>query len=353
MKQLWVRLNPQASAEDKTKLLTIAQDHCNAALLSPQDIPLASTLKIRTASTDLRAEIRILSDEAPPSRSETSTPFAVEVVVKDRSDEQRALEFVDKGASYLIVRCPDWKIIPLENLIAHTRNRATLLADTANIAEAKIALQTLEMGVDGVVISPRTPSDIEALSSFLKHLEDTVSLAKGRIVSVKPIGLGARVCVDTCELMKAGEGMLVGSQSSGLFLIEAEVHKNPHVEPRPFRVNAGPVSSYVLTPGHKTRYLSELKAGDEVLIVNRSGVARSGHVGRVKIERRPMSVIETEAGGISYALIVQNAETVRLMTDGSSKSVSELKPNDEVLLRVETGGRHFGTLVADEMVIER
>jgi 3-dehydroquinate synthase II len=153
--------------------------------------------------------------------------------------------------------------------------------------------------------------------------------------------------------MKEGEGMLVGSQSAGLFLVEAEVHANPHVEPRPFRVNAGPVSSYVLTPGMKTRYLAELRAGDEVLIVNRSGATRTGHIGRVKIERRPMVVVQTETGGRPFAIILQNAETVRLVSDTTSTPVSELTPGSVVLLRVEEGGRHFGTLVADEMVIER
>jgi 3-dehydroquinate synthase II len=147
--------------------------------------------------------------------------------------------------------------------------------------------------------------------------------------------------------------MLIGSQSAGLFLVEAEVHKNPHVEPRPFRVNAGPVSSYVLTPGMKTRYLSELAAGDEILIVNRSGRTRTGHVGRVKIERRPMTVVQTEAAGRLFSIILQNAETVRLVSASSSSPVSDLKSGSPVLLRVEEGGRHFGTLVPDEMVIER
>jgi 3-dehydroquinate synthase II len=153
--------------------------------------------------------------------------------------------------------------------------------------------------------------------------------------------------------MKPGEGMLVGSQSAGLFLVEAEVHRNPHVEPRPFRVNAGPVSSYVLTPGWKTRYLAELTAGDEILIVDRSGVTRTGHIGRVKIERRPMVVVETEVERRTFSTILQNAETVRLVSDSTSIPVSDLKQGSLVLLRVEEGGRHFGTLVADEMVIER
>jgi len=172
-------------------------------------------------------------------------------------------------------------------------------------------------------------------------------------VEIKQIGTGARVCVDTCDLMKPGEGILVGCQSSGFFLVEAEVHENPHVEPRPFRVNAGPASLYILSSLSRTKYLSELKAGDEVLIVNRKGHTRSTNVGRVKIEWRPLIFIEAEHEGKRIKTIVQNAETIRLVTSSGSKSVAELKPGDEVLAHVIEGGRHFGTLVKEETVIER
>jgi len=352
MKQLWLRLDPNAPSSQKAELLKMAEGRCNVAVLSPRDLSLAAGLKLKTASTDDRSEIKLLSGHNRPL-STIPANSAVEVVVKDRSDEERALQLVDVGIRYLLIRCPNWKIIPLENLIARAGDKTTLLADVSSISDAKVALQTLELGVDGVVLTPSSASDIEDMDRFLKQMRETVPLVKGKVVSVKPIGPGARVCVDTCELMEPGEGMLVGSQSAGLFLVEAEVHRNPHVEPRPFRVNAGPVSSYVLTPGFKTRYLSELKAGDEVLIVKRSGATRAGHIGRVKIERRPMILVETDLNGRLFSLIVQNAETVRLVSDGASKSVSELKSGDEVLVRVEEGGRHFGTLVADEMVIER
>jgi len=63
-------------------------------------------------------------------------------------------------------------------------------------------------------------------------------------------------------------------------------------------------------------------------------------------------LIETESNGQRFSTVVQNAETVRLMTKDTSHSVSDLKEGDEILLRVEEGGRHFGTLVPDEMVIE-
>ena len=351
MKELWLRLAPNLPKAKKLELLKIAEGKCTASILSPEDLPLASGLKLRTVSTDERSDIRIISTTMPHG---TPLPAnaAIEIAVRDRGDEERVLQLAQAGIRYVLVKCPNWKIIPLENLIAATRNKVNLLADVSTPSEARVALQTLELGVDGVAITVSSNDDLEALTSLHKQ-ENLIPLTKGKVVSVKQIGQGARVCVDTCELMKPGEGMLVGSQSAGLFLIEAEVHRNPHVEPRPFRVNAGPVSSYVLTPGMKTKYLSELKAGDEILIVERSGLTRPGHVGRVKIERRPMVVVETESEGRRFSLILQNAETVRLLSDSASIPVSDLKEGSIVLIRVEAGGRHFGTLVADEMVIER
>jgi 3-dehydroquinate synthase II len=351
MKELWIRLDSELPKARKLELLKIAEERFTAAVLSPEDLPIAAGLKLRTVSTDERSDIRIVSPSvglvsALPENS------AVEMVVKDKSDEERVLRLAERGIRYVLVKCPNWKVIPLENLIAGTRNKVHLIADVSTASEAQLALQTLELGADGIVITAASARELESVEGFLLQ-GSSIPLIKSKILGVKQIGQGARVCVDTCELMQLGEGMLVGSVSAGLFLVEAEVHRNPHVEPRPFRVNAGPVSSYVLTPGMKTRYLSELRTGDEILIVNRAGATRTGHVGRVKIERRPMVVVQTETEGRIYSIILQNAETVRLISDSTSTPVSELKEGTTVLLRIEEGGRHFGTLVADEMVIER
>ncbi len=178
-------------------------------------------------------------------------------------------------------------------------------------------------------------------------------LSTTQISSVKPIGTGARVCVDTTEILKPGEGLLTGSSSKALFLVEGEIHSNPHVNPRPFRVNAGPVSSYVLSTEGKTLYLSEISAGQSVLLVDRNGSTRTVDVARVKIERRPMILIEATLEGSKLTTIVQNAETVRLVSKNGSKPVSELKLGDEVLVRLEDGARHFGNRVTDEMIIEK
>jgi len=354
MKELWLRLEAGLPKARKVELLKLAEAHFNAAVLSPDDLPLAEGMKLRTVSTDERSDIRIVSGKLGPGNT-VPRDAAVELVVKDQSDEEKVLHLAETGIRYVLVKCPNWKVIPLENLIASTRNKVTLLADVSTSSDAQLALQTLELGTDGVVITATSSHDLEFAQAHLLQ-DNRIPMLSGKVVTVKQIGQGARVCVDTCELMEPGEGMLVGSQSAGLFLVEAEVHKNPHVEPRPFRVNAGPVSSYVLTPGMKTRYLAELRAGDEILIANRSGRTRTGHIGRVKIERRPMVVVNAqndENDGRMFSIILQNAETVRLVSDSASTPVSELKPGNVVLLRVEEGGRHFGTLVRDETVIER
>ena len=51
--------------------------------------------------------------------------------------------------------------------------------------------------------------------------------------------------------------------------------------------------------------------------------------------------------------ILQNAETIRLITREGSKSIADLQSGDKVIVHVEKGGRHFGALVAEESIVER
>ena len=66
-----------------------------------------------------------------------------------------------------------------------------------------------------------------------------------------------------------------------------------------------------------------------------------------------MMLIEAEAEGEPISLVLQNAETIRLVTpDGQAVSATTLKPGDKVLGHIETAGRHFGMQV-DETLIEK
>ena len=276
------------------------------------------------------------------------------ICISNKETENLTVKAAELGAKYLIISCANWRVIPLENLIARIKGKSKLIAEVANAEEAKIALETLELGTDGVLLRVSNLDEILKTVAIVKPEALTLEMATAKIVSTKPISTGARVCVDTCDMMKQGEGLLVGSQSAGLFLIEAEVHENPYVASRPFRVNAGSLSMYTLGTLQTTRYLSELKAGDEVVIVNREGKQRKANVGRIKIEIRPLILVEAKVEDKTVKTILQNAETIRVVTPKASKPVTELKPNDEVLVHLAAkGGRHFGISVPEETVIEK
>jgi 3-dehydroquinate synthase II len=311
-------------------------------------------LSAKVASPLEGGDILVTSDITTMHASkEKGIPVALQISIQGKNDLDRISRVLNAGPDYLLIDCPNWKIIPLENLIAETNGRSKILARTRNFEESRTALSILEQGTDGISLTPDHSSDIIKTRELILGEAEPISLTPAKVTSVRPIGNGARVCVDTCEILRDGEGLLTGSSSQGLFLVEGEVHSNPHVNSRPFRVNAGPIALYLLAPKGKTQYLSELSAGQSVLLVDKKGATRTVDVARVKIERRPLMLIEATIGSDTVKTIVQNAETVRLVNQAGSKSISDIKPGDEVLVRFEEGGRHFGTKVPNEMIVEK
>lgn len=275
------------------------------------------------------------------------------VVIRNKQYEEFAAKLAE-ACDYIITIGTDWKIIPLENLIAGLHDKdVQIISGVRTSEEAKLSLETMEHGSDGVLLDTDDPGEIKKTVGIVeragvKDLEFSAAI----ITKVEQVGMGDRVCVDTCNLMTSGEGMLVGSQSCGLFLVNSEADDSPYVASRPFRVNAGAVHAYVLV-GEKTKYLCELEAGDEITIVNAEGEQRKGIVGRVKIERRPLMLVEAELNGKTVKTIVQNAETIKLVSKGGKPvAVTDLRPGDEVLVRFEEIGRHFGMKV-EETIIEK
>lgn len=274
-----------------------------------------------------------------------------EVVVSSVKDLEKAKEAEKKGAKRIFAKCSNWKTIPLENLLAACK-KTRVIMEVESAEEAKLALQTLEKGACGVLL--KNPSDEQA-KELLKFLQgaNKLELKTAKITEVRKMPLGARSCIDSSEVMDASEGMLVGCSSSGFLLMQAEVTENPHVATRPFRVNCGAASMYALLDEGKTRYLNELEAGDELLIVNKKGETRKAFVVRNKIEWRPFLLIEAEAEGKKIKAIIQDAETIRVITPKGSTSVTELKKGSEVIVRIEEEkARHFGMKV-DERIIEK
>lgn len=263
--------------------------------------------------------------------------------IKGKEDEAKILQIAK--TALVIVRTFDWTVIPLENLVAQTGG---LIVEVSDEKEAQTVLGVLEKGVDGILITTTDLNSIKKTIASARRETEQVILIPAIIKRVEPVSMGDRVCVDSCTNMNIGEGMLVGNSSQAFFLVHSESVENPYVEPRPFRVNAGPVHAYIKVRGGKTRYLSELKAGDEVMVVDFKGQTQPAVVGRVKIERRPLILVEAEAEGEVFSIILQNAETIRLTApDGNPISVVELKQGSKVLVSLEEAGRHFGMKVEE------
>ncbi len=221
------------------------------------------------------------------------------------------------------------------------------------LQEGETAFAILEKGVDGVVIKNSDPETVRHILRSLRREAERFELLAARIKHIESLGLGDRVCVDTCSSMIRGEGMLVGNSSQALFLVHSESVENPFVNTRPFRVNAGPVHAYVRLANGQTKYLSEVRSGDKVLIVNFEGRSYPAIVGRAKMERRPLALVEAEENGQNLSIILQNAETIRLTEpDGKAVSLVDLEEGSEVLVYRERSGRHFGIPI-DETILER
>lgn len=292
------------------------------------------------------------------------------VRLRSGRDQDRAASI----PSIVIVESADWTIIPLENLIAARRDRpGTLFAVAHSPEEAVRFRDTLQIGVHGIVLAPTTAADITAADAALRERgprpDDAVPpptaangttahaapssefLVAARITRIQDAGPGDRVCVDATSNFRDGEGLLVGSSARSFVLVHAETLQSEYVAARPFRVNAGAVHSYLFAPGGKTRYLSELRAGLNVLAVHPDGVHRVLTVGRAKIEERPHTLVAwQDSDGREGSAVLQTAETIRLVrTDGRPVAVTDLAVGDDVLVHYEHAARHFGMAVEERL----
>ena len=329
MRKIWVKVDPW----DKKIVTTALEGGVDGIMVPPGFSKKVKALgRIDTISED--GDLKLGED-------------VVFFTIKSGEEEEEIVKLSKKKR--VILQCSDWSIIPLENLIA---KGAEVIAQVTSLAEAQTAFGILEKGVKHILFHTTDVVELKKALSNLRSEGDKILLKSAEIVSVSQVGMGDRVCVDTCTSMTAGQGILVGNSSSALFLVHAESISNPYVTPRPFRVNAGPVHAYTRVPGGKTKYLSELAAGDEVMIVDYTGNTVSATVGRLKIEKRPLMLV-TAAGDKQITGILQNAETIRL-TDpkGKALSVVSLKPGDKVLVALEEAGRHFG-LKIEETITEK
>lgn len=319
-----------------------------------------------------------------------------------------------------------WNMIPAENLVGAARGTGTKIAfsllrpgDAAGLEGA------LEQGVDALCVPldaddavwdaavhataerrDRTPSDDgrtdggeDRPDRYVPRITTGTAWRKDR-----PAVRADRVCLDLVRTLSPTEGCWVGSSAKLLALVLSEAAVSELVPSRPFRVNAGPVHSYVLMgDGTTVKYLSEVTAGEEVCVCDaETGGVRGVAVGRVKVEVRPCVMVGlavrvrsveggwslqeqegadgnvdafVDGGGddddveeLTGQIFLQQAETVRLgQHEGGAVRVTDLRMLDatsnkdisrsnakghSILLRIVGTGTHIGKAYGGK-VLER
>jgi 3-amino-4-hydroxybenzoic acid synthase len=276
------------------------------------------------------------------------------VDVNDKDSLEEACAAVRAGL-LTVIRFKDPTKIPLEIVIAAgSRRGAKIMTFVSDLTEAKVVMSVLESGPDGVIMAPRSVAEVESLGRLCSPARGHLELKEYSVTEITNAGTGDRVCVDTCSNFCLDEGVLVGSFGGGFLLCCSETHPLPYMPTRPFRVNAGAVSSYILSSHDRTNYLSELRQGDTVIGVKVTGDTRPLVIGRAKIETRPLLLIKSRSGdGDTASVMLQNDWHVRVLgRAGAVHNITELKVGSIILGYTAASARHVGMAV-DEYCLEQ
>jgi len=345
-------ITPKVSQAQLTKFLSqLEAEGIKMVYLDPKKLG-KKKIKLLTVFPSSIAKYVVLEKEgvSKPKGKNVGRKFKV----LSNADIENILSAAKKGLDFVIVEVKDWKIIPLENIIAKLHKIHTkIFAIAKTPKEVRKMFSILDVGVDGVIFSTSSINEVREAMVYLGT--SSFEMRSAKIIEIKEVGDGERVCVDTASMLHKGEGMLIGNRSNFLFLVHNESVGSSFTSPRPFRVNAGAVHCYTLAPDGTTNYLSEVETGSEVLILNSKGNARRVTVGRSKIERRPMLMIKAAIGNEIGGIIAQDAETIRFVKpNGQLISVTHLKKGDKVMVHAKPAmGRHFGMEVSDEYILEK
>ena len=328
--------------------------------------------------------------------SKTKKIIGKVIYLKDSSGQDEAIAALGSVEWIIIEAHPNdrtdsdlsnksWQMIPAENLIAAAQASGTKLAFCVDKAADVGGLsRALEIGVDALCVNAAKTKNMEHdLWNVVydarreRNKNQNVKYSTDHAYSAVVTGtcwryetqqtiLADRICVDLVQTLAPEEGCWIGSSAKIKALILSESAPSQYVPTRPFRINAGPVHSYILMNDQTTKYLCELQPGDFVEVYNSiTKSTRSIAVGRIKQEVRPCVIVEmetsletvlddtnedtlrkTEIQKFSGQIFLQQAETVRLgLENGSYLRVTDLQPNDPkqgILLHVKSAGTHVG-----------
>jgi hypothetical protein len=116
VKEFWLEPSPELSAETIRKMVDEAKPH---AVLTDVKLP-GVTAKIASRLEGMDILVTSRFDQVSSAKRK-KRPVALEVTIGDQKDLERISQALELRPDYLLINCPNWKIIPLENLIAEAK----------------------------------------------------------------------------------------------------------------------------------------------------------------------------------------------------------------------------------------
>ena len=172
MKELWVEIDQSASPQEKETLLSLANENADVILEDPsKQLPLRQ-IKHSLSSLNLNEKkIAQLKSEGKKT--------AYKIAIKGKEDENKAVKAAELGVDYIIINCLDWRVIPLENLIAKGNGKSKLIAEVATAEDAKLVLEALELGTDGVLLKTSNPNELVKTAKIVKEQTPKIDINNG------------------------------------------------------------------------------------------------------------------------------------------------------------------------------
>ena len=163
MKTLWLEIPQTVTQLEKEALLNLGFENADVVLQDGQ-------VSDRNGRLDL-VFLADLNEKRIAQLKREGKKTVFRVTIQGKEDENQAAKAAEIGVDFVIINCLDWRVIPLENLIAKGRGKSTLIAEVNTAEDAKVVLEALELGTDGVLLK----------TSNLAELEKTVKIVKNQL----------------------------------------------------------------------------------------------------------------------------------------------------------------------------
>ena len=153
-------IQPKVGKNQFTKFVNHLEDEGITLIYADPKSITSKKSKIQTVYTSTSAKYVVLDKEK--ALKIRGKKIGRKFKVLSNKDIENIFESAKKGLDFVIIEVKDWKIIPLENIIAKLHKIHTEIFTVArNVKEVRKMFSILDVGVDGVIFQTSSISEVK------------------------------------------------------------------------------------------------------------------------------------------------------------------------------------------------